>query len=96
MIEILTNLAKLSPIIAVLVVGIIYLYKREKEARSEVSKLNDELRENEKENLNMLNKLVNAMDKISITNQSTTQAIKDEIKSLKDYIQIKMELMNGR
>jgi len=103
MLEILMDLAKLSPIIGLLIVVIIYFYKKEKSNRKEmlgerdkcdlkIKELNKELRNNEKENLQMIGKLADAFDKISTDNK----LVRGEIRSLKEYIQIKIDsLKNG-
>lgn len=96
--EILMELAKLSPIIALLVGGIIYLYRGirsyKKELREErekcekkIENLNKELRNNERENLKMIGKLCDSLDKISNSNK----IVHNEIKNLKEIISIKLD-----
>lgn len=100
MIEILIEIAKLSPIIGILIVAIIYFYKKEKAYKKEISDeksacdikiatLNKELRENERENLNMMSKLASSLDKIAVNNTMFHQ----EIQSLKEYIGLKIDAL---
>ena len=106
--EILIELAKLSPIIAILVVGLIYFYKKEKAYKKEISdnkdkhdeqisELNKELRDNEKDNLQMISKLADSLDKISNVMNTDNKLIRQEISNLKDIIQIKIDsLKDGK
>ncbi len=98
MLEILTELAKLSPIIALLIVGLIYFYRKEsaykKELKEEretcdvrLDELNKELRDNEKQNLEMIGKLANALEKLS----DSTQDISKELVDLKHCVELKLE-----
>lgn len=100
MIEILIEIAKLSPIIGILIVAIIYFYRKEKSYKLEIinektscdakiAALNKELRENEKENLEMMSKLASSLDKIATNNTMFHQ----EIQSLKEYIGLKIDAL---
>jgi len=99
--EILTELVKLSPIIGVLVVALIYFYKKEKayttELKSEreecdarIDNLNKELRQNEIDNLDMLSKLTNALDKLSDSTKLVVTDISKELIDLRHTIEIRL------
>ena len=62
--QILTNIADIAPVIGVLVVGIFYFFKKEKEYKQEISDLQAELRNCEKENLTVLMKVLAFFEKI--------------------------------
>jgi len=102
--EIGMELVKISPIVAVLVGGIIYLYRAVKSYKKELKEerekcdekiedLNKELRETEKENLMLFNKLADSLDKMANSNK----VVHNEIKNLKEIISIKLDnLRDGR
>lgn len=107
MIEILIELAKISPVIAVLVVAIIYFIRKEnknnkvnEELRSEIStlnkesrELNKEIRETEKENLKVFIKLTNAIESLSVN----TDNMSKEMVELKHFIELKIqEIKNNK
>lgn len=94
MFDILKELVALSPIIAVLIVALIYFYKKEKSYKSELKDekdncekrldaLNKELRINERDNLELLNKLADALSKLSVSSESVSR----------DLIDLKLEIM---
>ena len=98
MIEILEEIAKQSPVISLLVCIVIYFYRKEKHYKSEITKdkndceeiiqnLNNEIRNIERENLLMLNKLANSLDQLAINNNT----FHNEIDSLKEFITLKIE-----
>lgn len=103
MIEILTSLLPLSPIIALLVAMVLYLIKQNSTYKADIEKerdksdsimtsLNSELRASEKDNLIMLSKLADSLDKLANNNKVFHQ----EIRNLKEFIQIKLDSLNGK
>jgi hypothetical protein len=89
MIEMLLEIAKLSPLIALLVM---------KEERDDCAKiiteLNKELRDNEVDNLNMINKLTLSLSQIASSSESTNKEIGrflEEIKLFKELVMIKID-----
>jgi len=62
--QLLINLADVAPIVGVLVIGIFYFFKKEKEYKQEISDLQAELRNCEKENLTVLMKVLAFFEKI--------------------------------
>lgn len=92
--EMLMDLAKLGPIVSLLIIVIIYFLRKEKSYKEELKEkdvendaLNDELRDSEKETLNLIHKLVGSLDKINTSNET----FHTELKSLKDYISAKLD-----
>jgi uncharacterized membrane protein (DUF106 family) len=102
--DIFLELFKYSPIVAVLVAGIIYLVRKEKKYTTELNNerdkcdnkleaLNKEMRETERENLVMLNKLADSLSHLSSMNKD----VRNEIINLKEIISIKLDnLRDGR
>jgi gas vesicle protein len=101
---IVDSLLKLSPIFGLLVIAIWYLYKEKnyikrefederKQSLSEISNLNKEMRESERENLIIISKLSEVVDKLYDDNKDQheviKQALKDEIKDIKELIKDK-------
>lgn len=110
--EILTSLWKISPLIAAMTLAIYYLYKKEKELKQEltqereschleISDLNREMRESERENLVIISKLSDVIDKLYDDNKDQheviKQQIKDEMRDIKELIKEKInELKNNQ
>lgn len=106
--EILTGIAKLSPLFAGLVIAIYYLYKEKialknelneerNKCHSEISSLNKEMRENERQNINIISKLSDVIDKMSEKIDDNHQDIKDQLRDVKDLIKEKInELKNNQ
>jgi len=99
--EILIGIAKLSPVFALLIVAIYYLYKEKnsisKELKDErdkchtqISNLNKEIRDNEKENINIISKLSDVMDKMSEKIEDNHDDIKDQLRDVKELIKDKI------
>lgn len=87
MIELLTELAKISPLIALMVVAIIYFIKKETGYKAEITQLQAELRESEKDNLTALYKVTNIFETVLAKND----VISKEIESLKEYIKERLD-----
>lgn len=85
--EVLIQIAKIAPVVAVLVIALRYFLKKEKIYQKQIKDLNEEVRSIEKENLIMINKLADALDKISDTNEN----VHKELQLLKEIIKIKLD-----
>lgn len=103
--ELLLSLAKLSPIFALLVVAIYYFYKKERyltkqlneerqACHNDIANLNKEMRDNERENLVIISKLSDVIDKLYDDNKDQheviKQQIKDEMRDIKELIKDKI------
>ena len=86
MIDILTEIAKIAPVVGLLVAGILYFIKNEKAYKSEIKELNTVIRNNEKDNLIMINKLADAVDNIA----AQGGLIHNDILLLKEIIKLKL------
>lgn len=93
--DLLFELAKIGPVVAVLVAAVFYFYKREKSKDEQIQKLHDELRESEKENLTALHKLLAYLEKSDITEDSNHKELLNEIKSMRSSIEDKLKLLNN-
>jgi predicted CopG family antitoxin len=110
MIEILDSVIRMSPVFAVLVAAIYYFYKKEGDmdkamrkerdkCHQEISDLNKEMREGEKENLLIISKLSDVIDRLFDDNKDQheliKQALKDEMRDIRELIKEKInELKN--
>lgn len=84
--NILTDLAKLSPLIALLVVVVIYLmWKLEKREKENIS-LHEYIRENDKENIEVLTNVTNTLDKVIEKQKDVESNVVREITNLKEYV----------
>jgi len=92
MFEILTEVAKIGPVVAILIVAIWYFIKKEKKYQQEIKDLNQSIRDNEKESLGMINKLADALDRIA----DAKGDIHTEIVRLKEFISLKLEKINSK
>jgi hypothetical protein len=90
-IEILTEIAKLSPMLGLLIVGIIYFFKKEKGYKTEIGELHKELRDAEKENLTALYQVTNFMDKMLESDKTKNQLLLKEIETMRNSIENKIE-----
>lgn len=91
MTEILATLAKLAPVVAVLVAGIYYFFTKEKKYVMQIEALNKELRDNERGTLEIISKLTVTLDKL-VENDSTSKTeIVNEIKTLREIIITKID-----
>jgi hypothetical protein len=86
-IEFLTDLIKIVPVIGAMVIAIRYFYKREKMKEKEIRELYKEIRDMERDNLKIIDKLADAIDGLSSSNEK----VHFEISGLKDYIKIKLD-----
>lgn len=94
---IVQSIVKLSPIFGVLVVIIYYLYTEKKvlkkeldverdKCHSDIAALNREIRDNEKENITIISKLSDVLDKMSDRINSNHDDVKEQLKDLKSMI----------
>jgi phosphate/sulfate permease len=78
-INLLEQLLPLSPLIAMLVAGIIYFYKENKNLHKENKELNAYIRENDKKNTQILAGVSNTLDKVLTDNEKNIEHIKEHI-----------------
>jgi hypothetical protein len=83
---ILTDLAKFSPVIAVLALLVYFMYNKLDKKEEEVKQLNEAFRQSERENIKMLSELSMTLDRIVTADKSNTEAIVREVQSAKDHI----------
>jgi len=88
MIEMLKELAILSPLIMILVVIIIYFYKKESNKDTEIKRLNEEIRKSEYSTMEVLNGLTNTLEYLTKSNDNNSLDIKDLTKQV-------LKIMNG-
>lgn len=107
---VIDSLLKLSPIFGLLMIAIWYLYKEKKSYKQdldderdtchqEIAALNKEMREGEKENLVIISKLSDVIDRLFDDNKDQheliKQALKDEMRDIRELIKEKInELKN--
>jgi preprotein translocase subunit YajC len=92
--ELLLNLAQLGPIVALLIVAILYFLKREQKKDLEIEALHKELRENEKESLTALLKLSALIDKMLDADATKNKLLIVEIQAMKLSIEAKIDALN--
>lgn len=78
-INLLEQLLPLSPIIVMLVAGIIYFYKENKNLHKENKELNAYIRENDKKNTQILAGVSATLDKVLTDNEKNIEHIKEHI-----------------
>lgn len=78
-INLLEQLLPLSPLIAMLVAGIIYFYKENKNLHKENKELNAYIRENDKKNTQILAGVSATLDKVLTDNEKNIEHIKEHI-----------------
>ncbi len=90
LLNILSELATIGPIVALLIAAIIYFLKRENKKDVEIEELQEQLRESEKENLTALYKTTALFEKFTSTEEHNYQMLLKELnetrKSLEDKI----------
>lgn len=90
-VNILTDLAKLSPLIAILVAIIAYLIWKIEKREKEIISLNGYIRDNDRENLQILSNLNNTLDKVIEKQKHSNESVIKEIDGLKEYISLKIK-----
>ena len=91
MIEILNEIAKMSPLIGLLIAAVVYFFQKEKGYKEEITALNATLRETERENLSALYKMTTVLEKIAGDSISNNAMLRQEIQILKAAIEDKIE-----
>lgn len=81
--NILLELAKVVPVIAVLILVIYWLKAQYKKKEEEIIALNSEIKELSKENLNTLYKVLSFFEKLEDKNKDNHDAVLEQIKALK-------------
>lgn len=94
MIDILLEIAKIGPLVALLIAAIIYFLKREKKNELVVEKLQVELRETEKENLTALYKVLAFVEKMDGKDKGRSDLLLKEIQEFRKSIEEKISALN--
>lgn len=89
--ELLMSLAKLAPVIAVLVIAVYYFLNKEKGYKQEIAELNLELRKSEREALELMSKLTTTLDKMFDSDSRNKQEILVELRLLKETLTAKID-----
>jgi len=95
MTDILMGLAQYGGAVAVLIASIFYFLKKESKYEAQISKLQDELRTNEKETLKLIQSLTVTLDKVMAAETGTKTEVLNEIKVLKETIIGKIESLKN-
>lgn len=83
---ILTDLGKLSPILLIMGTWLYNTLKKVDAKDLEIINLNNQIKENNKENLNTLNMVNNTLTNIIKANTDSTDDILEELKDIKNII----------
>lgn len=89
--EILENLITLGPVVTVLVSVIWFLHNKLSKCEERLEKLNQSTRDNDKENILLLESLSSALDKLSDRDDNNTQTILQELRNMRDLVITKLE-----
>lgn len=89
--QILLGLAKLTPVIGVLVAGIYYFFHKENKYVEQIKELNKELRTNERDTLDIISKLTVTLDKLVENDSVNKNEIINEFKNLREIITTKID-----
>lgn len=89
--EILLGIAKLTPVVGVLVTGIYYFFNKEKTYITKIDELNKILRDKDKETLEIIGKLTVTLDKLIESDYTSKNEIINEIRNLRDIIITKID-----
>lgn len=99
-IDIFTNIAKSSPVIGLLIVAVVYLIKKLDKKEKYIEELHNSNRENEKENLQVLNNVNNTLDKVIESQKFSSKEVNKTIENLKDnlksFIEIKLNEIENK
>lgn len=99
MIDMLKDLAVLSPVIGVLIVVIIYLYRENTKKDTKLEGLNKEIRESEKSTLELLNSLTNTLEHLSKSsdgNSDNIDKLTSEIRDFKNDLEMRLMEINTK
>ena len=94
-INVLSELIKLGPIVTVLVAIIVFLYKRLNKMEDAKDSLVDEIRESEKESLEVLLKVLGFMEKLEESDKGNHESILREIAQSKSELLVKIAELNN-
>ena len=86
---------KIGGVVSVLVIAVVYFLKKEKSYQAQIKELNVIIRQNEKDNLIILDKLSDALDSLADSQKDTNNTIHQEIKILKEFINLRLEAMKN-
>ena len=89
--ELLNILLTQAPIVILSCLGLFVLWKDKQKQDGKKEELNGYIREQQKETINTLNKVVAFLDKVQEAQERTTEELKD----LKDKVLIKLEILNS-
>lgn len=84
--EILLGLAKISPIVAILIYVMWYLKSRLETKESEIKELNTQLRESEKSAIEAFNKISDVIKTMSMDQTMSNKEVVSELKNLKEWL----------
>ncbi len=90
----LDTLIKLGPVVTILVAVVVYLYKKLGKREEEVKKLNEYIRESDKENIRILDKISHTLDRVIDREESNTDKVLTELRNLRDALLTRIE--NGK
>lgn len=90
-VDFVTDLYKLSPIIGCMIIAIIYLSYQVYTKEKELKELNKYIRENEIENMKMLEHLSHTLDKVIDNDKNSSNIVLKEINNFKEVIIIKLD-----
>ncbi len=84
--ELLFSIAKMSPIVAILVYALYWLQKRVEKKEEEITALNSQLRESEKTALEAFNKISDVLKSVSTDQTMSNKEVLNELKNLKEWL----------
>lgn len=87
-------IAKAGGLFAALAAGIMYFYNKESKYITQIQELNKELRDTEKETLQIISKLTITLDKVVENDKSGKDELIKEIQNLRDIIIIKIDKLD--
>jgi hypothetical protein len=86
--NILQELVKQGPLFALFVAITIYLVWKLDKKEKEIKELHEYIRENEKENLKILNDVNNTLDQVTRKQNDTNEIVAKEVQHLKEFIKL--------
>jgi hypothetical protein len=92
---VLSSIASLSPIIAILIAVIIWLAWKNQRLEEKLDDLNVHIRDSERETLRVMSDMTHSLSSLAHTTDSIPGDIKVHIDNLRDYISLKIESMRN-
>jgi len=89
--EVLKTLLQLGPVVSILIAVIIYLYKSLGKRDEQIDELNLYIRESDKANIIILDKVTHTLDKLSDKDDTNTDKVLTELRGLRDAILLRLE-----